>query len=198
MQLTHFDAQKKCGKVRLQAPKKTSILQSYINPNTMKMKTSFLLLACLVITQLCTAQLKTSTSCPPITVDIMDGSVNKMRPESPWAEIYAKLPCFTEAIEEPAATGCAGVFLRDKGINFYTYRDYIEITDKFTGTMTPSLLGTDHNMLLKTLGLPQQRDLAWDAYQMRYGVMVVFFGSDGKINRIILSSKNVNTLRPCD
>jgi hypothetical protein len=162
------------------------------------MKTSLLLSACLVISQLCTAQLKTSSNCPPITIDLMDGSVNQMHPESSWGEIYARLPCFTEAIEEPAATGCAGVFLRDKGVNFYTYRDYIEITDKFSGTMTPSIMGTDHNNLLKWLGLPQKRDLGWDAYQMRYGVLVAFFDKDGKINRIMLSSKNASTLRPCD
>lgn len=164
----------------------------------MKMRTSSLLLMCIFISQLSNAQLKTSSNCPPISIDLLDGSVNKMRPESPWGEIYAKLPCFTEAIEEPSATGCAGVFLRDKGVNFYTYRDYIEVTSKFTGTMTPSIMGADHNSLFKILGLPQVKDLAWDAYQMRYGVLVVFFDKDGKINRLILSSKTVLSLRPCD
>ena len=146
----------------------------------MKKKHSLLLLAFAFCISSGNAQLKTSTECPPIFIDLLDGTVNKLHPESPWGEIYTKFPCFSEAIEEPAATGCAGVFLKDKGLNFYTYRDYIEITDKYSGTMNPPIMGTDHNNLLRLFGLPQIKDLAWDAFQTRYGVMVAFFGKEEK------------------
>ncbi|MEO6668848.1 MAG: hypothetical protein ABIN36_05200 [Ferruginibacter sp.] len=162
------------------------------------MRNPVLIITCIVISQITQAQLKTSTSCPPIFVDLVSGSVNNMRVESPWAEIYKVFPCFTEAIEEPSATGCAGVFLRDKGINFYTYRDYIEVTQNFKGTITPAIMGTDRNSLFKSFGLPQTKDILWDAYQMRYGTLVVFSGNDGRINRIIISTKNTANMRLCD
>ncbi|MEO8768806.1 MAG: hypothetical protein ABI402_01935 [Ferruginibacter sp.] len=162
------------------------------------MRNLVLIVTCMVVSQLTEAQLKTSSICPPISVDLIAGSVNNMHPESPWAEIYKVFPCFTEAIEEPSATGCAGVFLRDKGINFYTYRDYIEITSNFGGKMTPAIMGTDRNSLFKSFGLPQTKDFVWDAYQTRYGTMVVFADKDGKINRIIISTKSTATMRLCD
>ncbi|MBC7535613.1 MAG: hypothetical protein H7258_07975 [Ferruginibacter sp.] len=164
----------------------------------MKMRTSFFMLACIAISQLAHAQLKTTSTCPPINVDFLDGSVNKMYPESPWGEIQMRLPCFTEAIAEPSASGCAGVFYKDKGINFYTYRDYIEINENFKGTMSLPLMGADHNSLSKWFGIPQTRDMAWESYQMRHGVLVTFFNSTGKIYKIILSNKSAATLRLCD
>ena len=162
------------------------------------MRNLVLIVTCIVISQLTQAQLKTSSTCPPISVDLISGTVNSIHAETSWGEIYRVFPCFTEAIEEPSATGCAGVFLRDKGINFYTYRDYIEITQNFKGTISPAIMGTDRSSLFKSFGLPQTKDILWDAYQMRYGTMVVFADKDGKINRIIISPKNASNMRLCD
>ena len=162
------------------------------------MRTTVLILAFICVSQLSQAQLKASTTCPPFTVDLLEGSVNGLYPESALAEIMIKLPCFSEAIMEPSQTGCAGAFYRDKGIYFYTYRDYIEINNKFTGTMSFPLMGAERNSLFKWLGNPQTKDAAWDAYQMRHGILVVFFDGTGKINKLILTSKGVATLRVCD
>jgi hypothetical protein len=164
----------------------------------MKMRTRVLILACMVLSHIAKAQLKSTPICPPITVDFLDGSVNKMFPESPWGEIMQRLPCYSSAIEEPSATGCAGVFFKGVGITFYTYRDYIEITPEFKGTMTLPLMGADRNNLFKWLGIPQTRDMSWEAYQMRHGTLVVFYDNANKINKLILTSKSAATLRLCD
>ncbi|MEO7524574.1 MAG: hypothetical protein ABIT58_10795 [Ferruginibacter sp.] len=162
------------------------------------MRNIFLFLTLISFNQVANAQLKASNSCAPFTIDFIDGSVNGLYPESPLGEVQIKLPCFTELILEPSQTGCAGAFYRDKGIFFYTYRDYIEINNKFTGTMSFPLMGADRNSLFKWLGNAQTKDAAWDAYQMRHGILVVFFDGTGKINKIILSSKGVTSLRMCD
>jgi len=164
----------------------------------MKLKTFMLIVACTVISHLTQAQLKSTPFCPPFSVDILDGNVNKLYAESPWGDIKFRLPCFTEAIPEPSTNGCAGIFFKDRGVSFYTYRDYIEITDKFNGTMSLPIMGADHNSVFKWLGSPKMKDNSWDAYQMRYGVLVVYFDSTGKINKIQISSKSVETLRLCD
>lgn len=162
------------------------------------MRKIFLILACIITSHLVNAQLKTTPVCLSFNVDVLNGSVNNLYPESPLGEVMNKLPCFTSAIEEPSATGCAGSFYKDKGINFYTYRDYIEITKDFKGTMSLPIMGADHNSLFKWFGLPKVKDPSWEAYQMRHGMMIVFFGADGKINRMLLTSKSPESLRMCD
>src|SRR4051812_10330796 len=118
----------------------------------MKMRTSLLICFSIIIST-SHAQLKTTPVCPPISIDILEGSVNKMYPESPIGEIQMRLPCYTETIAEPSATGCAGVFYRDKGIFFYTYRDYIEINENFKGVMSLPILGAERSSLSKWFGL---------------------------------------------
>ena len=162
------------------------------------MKTAFLLFATMLVTKISTAQLKSTPTCSPLAVDILDGNVNKLYPESPYGDIKNKLPCFTESIDEPSATGCAGVFFKDKGISFYTYRDYIEITEGFKGTLSLPLLGAERNSLYKWLGLPKMKDNAWEAYQVRHGILVVYFDNNGKINKLQISSKTAETLRLCE
>lgn len=165
----------------------------------MKKKTSFLLLSIsLLYYSSVNAQLKSSNICPAFIVDIMDGSVNKLYPESPYDEIKTKLPCFNESIDEPSATGCAGVFYKDKGIHFYTYRDYIEINESFKGSLSIPLMGADRGSLFKWFGLPRAKDNAWEAYQVRHGILVVYFNDAGKINKLQISSRTAETLRLCE
>jgi hypothetical protein len=162
------------------------------------MRKTFLVMTCMAIGQLTQAQLKATPVCNSFTVDVVEGSVNNLYPESPLGDIMNRLPCYTQFIEEPSATGCAGVFYKDKGISFYTYRDYIEINETFKGTMTLPLMGADHSNLFKWFGLPKVRDVAWEAYQMHHGILVVFFNGTGRINRIIMSSKSAESIRLCD
>lgn len=166
------------------------------------MKRIFLILACIVSSHLSRAQLKATPVCHSFTVDVLDGSVNNLYPESPPGDIATRLPCFSQIIEEPtasiSATVCSGIFYKDKGISFYTYRDYIEIAENFKGTLTLPIMGADRNSLFKWLGLPREKDIAREAYQMRHGILVVYFNDAGRINKLLLSSKSVESLRPCD
>src|SRR6476620_11015657 len=107
----------------------------------MKMRKILLALACILPFSALHAQLRVTPVCSTFNVDVVDGSINNMYPESPMGDIKNRMPCFTQAIDEPSATGCAGVFYKDKGISFYTYREYIEITENFKGTMTLPLMG---------------------------------------------------------
>lgn len=144
------------------------------------------------------AQLKSTPVCGTFTVDILEGSVNHIKAESPFEDIKQKLPCFTEAVSELNASGCGGVYYKDKGVYFYTYRDYIDIRDNFNGNISIPLLGAERNNLFKWLGHPQRKDFAWEVYQMRYGIVVLYFDTTGKVNRIIISTRSADNLRLCD
>src|SRR5258706_14485423 len=111
-------------------------------------------------------QLKAKAKCPDFYVDILNGTVNEMKPNNGWAEIKARLPCSTSAEEEGAAgSKCGGgVFFKDKDIYFYTKRDYIEVGPKFIGKLSIPLLGTKRGSQFKTLGNPKMKDDLWEAF----------------------------------
>ena len=144
------------------------------------------------------AQLRATPYCPPFNVDVLDGTVSNIHPQSPYSDIKNRLPCFTDEADELSSSGCGGVFYKDKGVYFYTYRDYIDIKANFTGTMSIPLMTTDRKSLFKWLGNPAIRDINWEAYQMRYGCLVVFFDTNGKVNRVVISSRSTETLRLCE
>lgn len=143
------------------------------------------------------AQLKTTPVCPPFSVDILDGNVNKIYAKSTWGEITNQFPCYTQLIEKDSASVCAGVFYPDKGIYFYTDRDYIEIHDNFKGKMVPHLLGANRISLFATLGYPKIKDVTWDAFQTEYGTLILYYDKAGKINKIQISSKTTDTIKLC-
>jgi len=144
------------------------------------------------------AQLRSTPYCPPFHIDVLDGTISKLFPQSPHGDIKNRLPCFTEATDELSSWGCGGVFYKDKGVYFYTYRDFVEIRDNFNGSMTVPLMGSTRNSLFKWLGNPRVKDFSWESYQMKYGSLVLFFDASNKVNRIIISSKSPETLRLCE
>ena len=74
------------------------------------------------------AQLKSSSTCAEFVVDILDGTVNSLRPNTNIEEIKKNMPCFTSTEEENNSTKCGGgVFYKDKDIRIYTGRDYVEV-----------------------------------------------------------------------
>ena len=134
-----------------------------------------------------------------LTVPVrFDGTVSKIHPQSPHGDIKNRLPCFTDAVDELTSGGCGGVFFKDKGIYFYTYRDYIDIKSNFVGTMSIPLMGTDRKSIFQWLGNAYLKDINWEVYQMRYGCLVLFFDINGKVNRVIISSNSGSTLRLCE
>ena len=147
-------------------------------------------------------QLKAKAKCPDFYVDILDGSVNGIKPNYTPNEIKEKFPCFTSAEEEGSQAKCGGgIFYKDKDISFYTLRDYIEIGPKFQGKTSVPLLGTKRNSLFRTLGNPKVKDDLWDGYEMQYGTLVLHYdvaGAAGKVIRVQFSTKTTDNLQLCE
>ena len=148
--------------------------------------------------QIVNAQLTTTPVCPAFSVDVLEGTVNELLPYSTMGEIQKKFPCFTGTTEETNGSTCGGVFYKDKDISFFTERDYIEIGEHFKGKLSVPLIGANRNSLFRLLGNPQLKDISWDAYQTKYGVLVLYVNKAGKINKLQMSSKNAASLKLCE
>jgi hypothetical protein len=165
----------------------------------MKQVVFFLLFFCLFVQV--NAQLKAKADCNNfvLTVDLLDGKVNGMRPNINFAELKEKLSCSTSIEPEGTAAKCgAGIFYKDRDLYFYTDRDYVEIGEKFKGKLSIALIGAARNSLFNTLGNPKIKDASWDAYQMSYGIMVVHFNKANKINKIQFSTRSADLLSLCE
>lgn len=164
-----------------------------------KMKVIVFILAVIAGLPAANAQLKATPVCPTFSVDVLEGHVNhKVDFSSTGGEVQKLFPCFTEVVEESNGTTCAGVFYKDKDIYFYTERDYIEIREKFKGTLEPALMGVNRSNLFKLLGNPGMKDASWEAYQTKYGTLVLYFDANSKINKLQISNKNTETLKLCE
>jgi hypothetical protein len=89
-------------------------------------------------------------------------------------------------------------FFKDKGIDFYTYSDYIEINMDFNVKLTLPILGADSGSLLKWLGLFKAKDNGWKAYQLQHGIIIVYFDNVSKVNKMQISSRTPETIRVCE
>src|SRR5579863_7564931 len=107
------------------------------------MKLLFSLLLFMGIASTGMGQLKAKVKCPDFYVDVLDGTVNGLKPSYTQGEIKEKFPCFTSAEDESAEAKCGGgIYFKDKGISFYTKRKYVEVGPKFIGKTSILLLGT--------------------------------------------------------
>jgi len=162
------------------------------------MKNILLIFSMGLFTQTVRAQLKTTPVCPVFSVDVMAGTVNDLYPKSAIGEVQATLPCFTETILQDAGTTCAGVFYKDRDISFYTERRYIQVGENFKGKLSPALLGTSRSNLFGTFGYPKIKDVNWDAFQMGYGTLILYYNKAGKINKIVMSTMSTETIKLCE
>lgn len=145
------------------------------------------------------AQLKVKEKCPELIVDILDGTVNKLKPNADPEQIKTQIPCFTSAENESATAKCGGgIYYKNKDLGFFTQRDYVEIGEKFQGKLTLPLIGAKRNTLFKWLGNPKIKDANWEAYQMQYGTLVIHFNNAGKVRLIQFSTKTSDFLQLCE
>lgn len=146
------------------------------------------------------AQLKTTPKCPPIEINILDGIVNgNILPTSTVEFIKNTLPCFTSFEEESTTAKCGGgVFYKDKDVYFYTSRDYIEIGPEFKGKLSVPLMGALRSGLFKWLGSPQIKDVSWDAFQTSYGILILYYNKESKINKIQFSTQSASSIKVCE
>jgi hypothetical protein len=146
-------------------------------------------------------QLKAKADCSSfvLTIDVLDGKVNGMRPNITLEELKLKLSCSTSIEPEGTTSKCgAGIFYKDRDFSFYTDRDYVEIGEKFKGKLSIPLMGMPRNGLFSTLGNPKIKDATWDAYQMSYGILVVHFNKANKINKVQFSTRGADLLSLCE
>jgi hypothetical protein len=144
------------------------------------------------------AQLKVSDKCGTITIDILDGKINGMRPNRGHEEFLEKLPCFTSAVSEKDSSTCGGLIaFKDKDFTIYTTRDYIEIGPAFKGKLTVPLLGAKKGSLFNTLGNPKLKDANWEAYQTNYGLLILYYSKNNTVNKIQFSTKSADTIELC-
>ncbi|MEO8412948.1 MAG: hypothetical protein ABI472_04785 [Ginsengibacter sp.] len=164
------------------------------------MKTIIIFLSTFFLYAVASAQLKITTKCPEVNVDILDGIINKnLLPGSTVGQIKLNLPCYTSFEEEGTTAKCgAGVFYKDKDVYFYTTRDYIEIGPAFKGTMSIPLMGAPRDGLFKWLGTPQIKDVTWDAFQTAYGILILYYNKDAKVDKIQFSTQSTSTIHLCE
>lgn len=162
------------------------------------MKHALLLSAFVAIGCSLSAQLKVKPDCGVLTVDVYKGWINETKPNADPEQMKAKLPCFTSFEKEGNASTCGGgVYLDDKGVRFYTQRDYIVITNKFKGKFTAPVMGVKKGGLFAKFGNPKMKDANWEAYQMAYGIMIVYYSAAGVVNKVIISTKTTDDIDLC-
>jgi hypothetical protein len=156
------------------------------------------IIAVIFFMPLAQAQLKAGPVCPTFVVDVLEGNVNhKLDCSSTSGEVQKVFPCFSEVIE-PANGKCGAVMYKDKGIFFYPDRNYIEISQSFKGTLEPALMGVNRTLLFKLLGNPKIKDASWEAYQVKFGTLILYFDDKGKINKIQISNLSTDVIKLCE
>ena len=161
------------------------------------MKTTISILAAILCVFAAAAQLKTTVACPIFSVDILEGTINGLNPKSTIGEVKTSFPCFTKAVEETSGFECGGVFYNDRDISFFTERDYVEIGDKFKGKISQPFMGASRNSLFKWLGYPKMKDVDWDAFQTKYGTLILYYNKAGKVNKLQMSTNSTDTIKLC-
>jgi hypothetical protein len=162
------------------------------------MKAIFILTAIICSAIHLQAQLKQTTVCPPFDVDILEGTVNQLFTYASLADVEQKFPCFTGATPETNGSTCGGVFFKDRDVSFFTERNYIEIGEHFKGKISLPLFGAARGSLFSTLGNPSIKDVNWDAYQTKYGILILYYNKANKVNKLQMSNRNAATLKLCE
>lgn len=163
------------------------------------MKIPFLFL-CILATTIAQAQLKTSNpnQCSTFVIDILHGKLNGIEPDFTPGEIKKGLPCFT-SIEAEDSSKCGGIIsYKDKDVYFYTGRNYVEVREKFKGSLSIPLMGSARGGSFKWLGNPAMKDTNWDAYQTSYGILILYYNKANKVNKIQFSTETTNTINLCE
>ena len=144
------------------------------------------------------SQLVTKTKCDAFTVDILDGKVSGLKASAKDYDIKKAFPCFTSAEPEGSSAGCGGqVAYKDRDVVFFVDRDYIEIREKVKANLTVPLMGGKRNSFFKFLGNPKLKDDKWDAFQMSYGTLILYYNSAGKVNKIQISTMSTDNIQLC-
>ncbi|MBX9781975.1 MAG: hypothetical protein K2X48_01660 [Chitinophagaceae bacterium] len=145
------------------------------------------------------AQLKAKVECNVIFADVYKGWINQAKPNDDPEQIKAKLPCFTSFEKESNESKCGGgIYYDDKDFKFLIQRDYLVIGEKFKGKLSIPLMGAKQDALFTWFGNPKIKDANWEAYQMQYGTLIVYFNTKKLVNKIIITPKSTEEIDLCD
>ncbi len=134
-----------------------------------------------------------------MVVDVYKGWVNELKPSADPERIKIKMPCFTSFEKEGSESKCGGgIYYADQGLIVYTLRDYYEIGEKMKGKLTIPLIGAKRDAMFAWFGNPKIKDTNWEAYQMAYGTLVVYFNAKKLVNKVIISTKPTEELQLCE
>jgi hypothetical protein len=158
-------------------------------------KTIFNLLLLALLASPVTAQLTAKVACGTFSVDILNGTLNNIKPNVNAQEFREKLPCFTSDHKSDSSCGST-LFYKDRDVAIYLQRKYIEIGPAFKGILSIPLMGASRDGLFKYLGNPKIKDADWDAYQMQYGTLVLHY-EKGKVKLIQFSTLATDQLSLC-
>jgi hypothetical protein len=59
-------------------------------------------------------------------------------------------------------------------------------------------MGAARSSLFKWLGYPKIKDINWDAFTTKYGILILHYNKSGKVNLIQFSKKNAESLTLCE
>ena len=163
------------------------------------MKTIFLSLCTFLISTIASAQLKTEVKCPVMNVDLLNGNINNIIiPTSNIAQIKKNLRCFSSFDEDIKAQCGSTVFYKDQDIYFFVSRNYIEIGPHFKGVLSLPLLGASRDNLFSMLGSPVLKEPKFDAFKTKYGILILYYNKENKVERIQFSTQSTSTIQVCD
>jgi len=60
------------------------------------------------------------------------------------------------------------------------------------------MMGASRSSLFNWLGFPKIKDVSWDAFQTKYGILILYYNKAGKVNKLQLSSKSTDTIKLCE
>ncbi len=124
---------------------------------------------------------KFATDCSTLKLDVYKGKMNNTKPTASPEEVKTAFTCYTGESEEGTSFNCGGgVFFLDDDFFFYTYRDYIEVRDNFTGEFVNSpLIRTSREDIEAKFGTPvMMPDDDTYLYGMKYGTLRIEFDND--------------------
>jgi hypothetical protein len=165
----------------------------------LKSKRTLLLFFLMGLLSVSMGQLVAKSKCPDMNVNILDGTLNDLKPNRTLNEFKTLFPCSTSIEEEGTTAKCgSGIFFKDKDIYVYAKRNYIEIGPRFKGKLSLPLLGAKRGSLFSSLGNPKIKDDQWDAFEMQYGTLVLHYDATGKVKLIQFSTLGTGELSLCE
>ena len=163
------------------------------------MKRSLLVIVVMIGLSQAKAQLKTKADCGIMIVDVYKGWINEVMPSADPERIKAKIPCFTSFEPESNESKCGGgIYYADKGLTVYIQREYFLMDEKFKGKMSVPLMGAKQGALFTLLGNPKVKDANWEAYQMSYGTLILYYNAKRVVSKIVMSTKTTDEINLCD